>query len=412
MNAITRRANWEYAALHAAYWAGFSVYGGMTSFYLLAHGFSNWEIGVIAAAGSLFSLVTQPFLADFADRSRRFTIINCLQGTSLLLILLSGATIWMTGRSVSRMVTYILVLGVYNAAQPLVNATCFQFQKAGVPVNFGTPRAIGSLSFSLFSTLVGIAMEKWGEDTLAVNGTLLFVTLLLVALIIGREYRAALLRRDLAKAQDAGQGTSIPEEEIGLVKFVSRNGMFVVMCTGILFIYYGNSAMNTYLPQLTVAAGGTGGDTGLIFAVRTVLEVPTMVLFSRLYARFRCSSMIKVAALFYILWLLTQALSPNVTCLVLSQLLQPFAFSLLLPAMVHFINDTMTGGEAVKGQSLFTLMTTAGTILSSLIGGAIIDWFGAPAMGLTCVGFFIIGAAIIFATIHRIKGGPQDARTD
>ena len=71
--------------------------------------------------------------------------------------------------------------------------------------------------------------------------------------------------------------------------------------------------------------------------------------------------------------------------------------------MVHFIDEIMSEGEAVKGQSVFTMMVTITTMLSSLVGGAILDISGAKMLTLVSLLATAAGAVIIIATVDRIK---------
>ncbi len=53
---------------------------------------------------------------------------------------------------------------------------------------------------------------------------------------------------------------------------------------------------------------------------------------------------------------------------------QPAAFGIFLCRRWYvFIDEIMDKGEAVKGQSLYTIMTTVGTIFATLIGGKMLD---------------------------------------
>ena len=79
------------------------------------------------------------------------------------------------------------------------------------------------------------------------------------------------------------------------------------------------------------------------------------------------------------------------------------SFALFLPAMVHFIDEIMSKGEAVKGQALFTTMVTVTTVISSLAGGAILDMSGAKMLTLVATLATAAGAAVIIATVDKVK---------
>ena len=79
------------------------------------------------------------------------------------------------------------------------------------------------------------------------------------------------------------------------------------------------------------------------------------------------------------------------------------SFGLFLPAMVNFINEIMSRGEAVKGQAFFTTMVTVTSMVSSLIGGVILDISGAKMLTLVATAATALGAVIIIASVDRTK---------
>nr|MCR4712470.1 hypothetical protein [Clostridia bacterium] len=102
-----------------------------------------------------------------------------------------------------------------------------------------------------------------------------------------------------------------------------------------------------------------------------------------------------------VIWIGLCAAARSVLMLEIAQVMQLFGFALFLPAMVRFITENMEKGEAVKGQTLYVMVTTAAAIFASLLGGRILDIAGARALTLigTCVA--AAGAAIVILTVDR-----------
>ena len=111
----------------------------------------------------------------------------------------------------------------------------------------------------------------------------------------------------------------------------------------------------------------------------------------------------KVAAVGFTVKIALCWLANSVTMILLAQFVQLVSFALFLPAMVHFIDEIMSKGEAVKGQALFTTMITITTVISSLVGGAILDMSGAKMLTFIATIATAAGAVIIIATIDRVK---------
>jgi PPP family 3-phenylpropionic acid transporter len=71
--------------------------------------------------------------------------------------------------------------------------------------------------------------------------------------------------------------------------------------------------------------------------------------------------------------------------------------------MVHFIDEVISKGEAVKGQALFTTMVTVTTVFSSLAGGMILDFADAKMLtGIASVAT-AAGALIFILFTDKVK---------
>ena len=141
---------------------------------------------------------------------------------------------------------------------------------------------------------------------------------------------------------------------------------------------------------------------GRILSLMAALEIPTLVLFDQLHKKLSYPLMLKIASVGYTAKIAMCFAAQSVGMIFAAQVLQLVAFALFLPAMIHFINDIMSRGEAVKGQALFTTMVTITTVFSSLAGGWILDTGGAKMLTLTATLATAAGAAVIIAVVDRV----------
>ena len=186
--------------------------------------------------------------------------------------------------------------------------------------------------------------------------------------------------------------------------------MFMILCLGVLGLYYTNSVLNTYMAQIAENVGGDNGDIGRIFSVLALMEIPTMMLFDRINRKFKTRTLMKFSAVAFVFWILVCYMAENVTTLILAQFIQPFSFALFLPSIVRFIDDIMSRGEAVKGQTMFTTTTTLAAVFASLIGGVILDAAGPKMLTLTAACVTAVGAVIVVLSADRVKSHKQEKR--
>lgn len=118
--------------------------------------------------------------------------------------------------------------------------------------------------------------------------------------------------------------------------------------------------------------------------------------------KFSCELLLKVASVGFAVKIAMCYIATSVTMVYIAQFFQLISFGLFLPAMVNFIDEIMSKGEAVKGQAFFTTMVTVTSMISSLIGGVILDLSGAKMLTLVATVATALGALIIIASVDRI----------
>lgn len=397
---MNRLLNIEYGAIHANYWMIYGIVSSFASVFLLGRGYSNTEIGMILAVANVVAVVLQPLTADFADRSKRLSLSGIMQIMTVMMMLMTAALFALKGKSLALSVIFVLLIAWHTIIQPLIHSLNFKLEESGVHINFGVARSAGSLAYSVLMAFLGTLVERRGIEVLPVSNEIILTMMLLSLILTKRQY-------DKVKAanKETAPACAKPEEteEINLISFIRRNRMFFVANLGVIGLFFSNSVMNNYMMQIVTEVGGDSGDMGRILSVMAFLEIPTLLCFDFLRKKFTCQTMLKVGAIGFTVKIVLCHLAGSVTLIMAAQFFQLFAFGLFLPAMVHFIDEIMSKGEAVKGQSVFTMMITLTTIFSSLAGGAILDASGAKTLTLVAAVATALGAAVILAVIDRIK---------
>ncbi len=405
-----RRINVRYAGIHGTYWMYYGAIGSFASVFLLGRGYSNTEIGIILAVSNIFAVILQPIMGDLADRSKKLSFFGLMEMMTYLLMVLTAFLLILHKKSGLLMLVYVMAFGWMHVVQPFCNAMNRKLNETGVYVNFGMCRAVGSFTYSVMCFFLGSLVEKYGVNVLPLTGEVVLVLFLATIVITARSFKRVMAEKPGAGKEqgNTAEAHCREAEEINLVMFIRRNKMFLVLCSGVLGLYYTNSVLNTYMAQIAENVGGDSGDVGRIFSVLALLEIPTMVLFDRIRKRVRLSTLIKLSSVAFVFWVFFCFMAENVTALILAQLAQPFSFALFLPSMVRFIDDIMSKGEAVKGQTVFTTTTTLAAVFASFIGGIVLDAAGPKTLTLTATIVTAVGAAIVMVSANRVKSHRQE----
>ena len=378
----------------------FGVASSFCSAFMLSMGYTNSQIGIVLAAGSLASVLIQPVLADWADRSRKFHVIKVSGVVVIAMLVFEAAMCMLKQRSLVFSVIYVVILAFMYSAQPLFNATCAKLCQTGYQVNFGTARAIGSVAYALLVMVLGTFVEKRGMGVVKVTGIVMLFLLLFSIILTNRTFSAAVKERpENTDRSDAGPAA---EEDINLIQFIKRNGLFALLCLGVVVLYFQNNILNNYMLQILEAVGGDAEDMGRIFSFMAFIEIPGLVFFGKLRRRFGCRKLIVFSSFAFVAKLLAMYLAKSVAMVYFAQCFQLISFSLFLSGMVSFIDEIMDRGEAVKGQALFIASTTVAGMFSSVFGGLLLDKSGPSQMLLVCVITCAVGAITVSMLVRKI----------
>ena len=394
--------NAEYGGIHATYWMAYAVISSFASAYLLDRGYTNSEIGLILAVGSIVAVFLQPFMADFADRAKKISLIGITQVVTIFIMIMMLACFVMDKASIALSVIFVMMIAWHTALQPLFNSLTFKLEESGHKINFGVCRAMGSLGYSLLCAVLGTLAETFGTQILPLTGEVTLLMLLITLFLTQRHFKKACAMRDeldydQERVEVAAQVLE-PQEEINLIQFIKRNKLFLLVNIGVAGIFFSNSIFNSFMLQIVENVGGNSEDMGRILAVMAFLEIPPLFLFDRVHKKVSCKRLLQIGAICFTLKILCATIANSVFMVYVAQLFQLTSFGIFLPAMVCFIDEIMDKGEAVKGQALYTIVTTVATIFASLAGGVILDMSGASS--LLWISTIITGAgALLFCVV-------------
>lgn len=392
-NLLQFKINAEYALIQGLYWVLYCIILGFSSVYLLDKGYTNSQIGVILAVGFLASVILQQYVAALADRALGLTLptitILCvlLLGICCLGIILSGhISIFLT-------VVFILACIIEMLIQPLVNSLNFYLEKIPVKMNFGVARSMGSLLYSAASFFFGIAIKQTNPDILPFYALIVCGCIILLLAAVNYNYRHNI--------SPISPKSTRSFEKLQISGFIYQYSMFFIFLIGGLGLYFGHTLINNYLYQITVNVNGNSQDLGSLQAFSALLELPAMIFFATLQKRFGCRKLLQASAVFFIIKIVITLFATNIFLLYLSMVFQSLSFAVFIPGSVHYVNEVMLPNDAVKGQAFVTGMITIANLLSSLLGGILLDQSGVFTMLTIGTIVTIIGAGITIYSLQQ-----------
>ena len=375
----------------------FCVVTAYAAVYLQGIGCNNQELGLILAMGNVGGAVLSPALGALIDRNRKVrhaAVINVLLVVQVVLLVLLRVY---ARHDLLTAACYVL----YMTAMMPVNAVnldlCVRLERAKAPLDFGFARSMGSFSFVILSTLLGVLVAKWGFLTLP------FAGLGVVALqFIGNR----LIDRDLREAEAAvpGSETAVQVQSSGLIMFVKENRMFCLMLFGTIILFIPHNMDGNFLINEVRNLGGDTAIMGLVASFTAITEVPIMMFSSKLSKKWETVQYIRLALVFFTLKILAYALAPSIPWFFAARILQAPSYALYTVLIVRYADSVVDRKDSAKAQSLAFSMTTIGSVLASLIGGAMFDSVGVRTTMLTAAAISAVGTVVaLLGTMSRKK---------
>ena len=407
--------NIGYANIHMTYWMFYAVSNAFASAFLLSRGYTNAEIGIILAAASIIAIFLQPLMADISDRSKKISLIEVSQLSTFLLMILEASLFIFGHKSAALWTVFIMIVAWMTALQPLFNSMAFKLEESGVHINFGVCRSMGSLGYAVLCGILGILVERFGAGILPAAGELTLIALLITLFLVKKEFNKAVRKRNelehLSSSACLENNANMPEttglseekEEINIWRFIRDNRAFLILNMGVVGIFFSNAVLNAFMLQIVNGVGGTGSDMGIVLAVMAFLEMPPLIFFERIRKVFSCQTLLKVAAAGFVVKVGLIYIAKSMALIYFAHLFQTVGFGLFIPSMVAFTDEVMRKGEAVKGQALFTVMTTISSMVASVLGGIMLDAAGAKFMLLISTIVTACGAMIICFAAGKIR---------
>lgn len=340
---------------------------GFASVFLLEKNFENQSIGFILAAANILSVILQPTLGSFIDRLNQLTLKFVISSITVLTILLLAVLSFVSSFALLDALLYTLIVSLTLTLQPLINALAFEQINAGMAINYGLTRGVGSLSFGVTSFLLGQLLSRYNATILPIICLVLYSLLFFLILSFPN-----------VDAKNSSSTLSVhPVEDLfvqeNTLTFIKKYKRFGFLLVGIAFLFLFHTIVNTYLIQIVTSLGGDDSDFGVALMIATICELPAMLGFGYLQQKFKSGKMLIFAGIFFVIRSLAFLFSTSLWMLVIAQLLQGLAFAVYTPAISYYVNKLMSRFDKIKGQTFVVGAATLGSVFGSIIAGSLLD---------------------------------------
>ncbi len=384
----------RYALINITYFAAFCTVHAYAAVYLLAHGFSNTEVGILLAVANITSAVCQPLIAGIIDKpgwlsNRRFILIS-------VIVILVGSLVLMAVQNSKAIifVVYVLIYMIQFAYQPVMTALNFEYQKAGCSIQYGLARGLGSAGFAITSAFVGRAVEAKGVNLL------LIINVIVMAV-------SAVLIFTFRKPESVVPTEKEPDKDNGkahnnIMDFLRTYPAFALFLVGTVCFYFAHNMINDFMIQIIRNLGGGEAELGYSNFLQAILELPVMAMIGFVLKKISPAKLLLISGVAFFVKILILVFATNMVMMYVSQSFQLLAYAVFIPAAAYYVSQTMDELDQVKGQAYVTSMITVGGVFSNLVSGVILDHYGIRPMLITGTAVCALGVLIAFLAMLRL----------
>jgi len=399
---LNTRLTAHYAGIHACYWGSLAIISGFASVYLLYRGFTNSQIGIMMALANVLTVFLQPIVSSFADKTQKVSLNQMLFCLLAGMIVLFVLLVYAPDVIALVAVLFALIRILANVVVPLMDSLGFRMERHGVTVNYGIARAAGSVTYALLSAVIGLVVERYSEAMLPWLCVLVYGVMIVLVVLFH-------LPKNVEQRETVDKPAQKEKKEIassgGVIGFFRKYPGYLTMQLGFMFIAITHMTIFcTYYYQVIVYKGGDSAILGSVASLSAMLEIPVIASFGWLKQKIRCSSLLRVAAVFYSIKALAQWILPGVGGIYFAGVLQIFAYAIAASAMVYFVNSLMAPEDAVKGQGYAASATTIGSVIGSLLGGWVLDVADPQVLLMLCTVISTVGTVIVLIGMRRPEG--------
>ena len=349
-------------------------------FFLNSLGIPYSDIGLIIGISALLSSILQPLIGRQVD-IRHFSWQKLLVFLNIIVIISVLSMFLLQNVWCSLMFSVMII--VSGVMYPFINYSPFYYENHGVETNFGVARGFGSLSFSIFASVIGFMLTDFNVMIIPLFS---LVSAILMIIVI---YWLPYYGYDSRTKNNTSFKNNI------LTKYPLFTIILIVMTLMMTF----QNIFECYLINIIENIGGNISNVGISNSLASVLELPVMFLFIKILNKVSAKNLIILSSFFYIVRSLIIFFAQNPFDIYVAQVLQIVTYALIAPASVHLTTEIVDEEDQYEAQAFLGATITIGLIFANFIGGNILQLYDVNILLIVLVALTVLGSIFAFSTL-------------
>ena len=348
--------------------------------FLLYRGVSNTQIGLVTGIGCVSSIFLSPWLTGLLGRSPRLNVRDVLGGVYLFMAAVFILLAYMPMPAVAVMAGYTVIYCLYMGTYSFLQVMASDYTAAGMDINFGLARGLGSASWAIAALLLGMAVDATSP---AVTGAAFMAATAVMVLL-------------MRKMPVAPSQTGSEEKGGSAIAVLKDYPVFFMILLGFTLCKVGMTPLLTYLPNIMTNLGGSTGMFGVAIFVMALSETPVMAMAGRWMEKMDILTLTVIGGIAYVARNFIICFATSVPMLMVGMIFQGFSYGLLTVVAAYYAMYRLKGSDQAMGQTMTTVMTNGfGSTIGNVAGGVLQDTLGINSMYIFACGMTVLGALVI-----------------
>lgn len=365
-----------YSCVQAPFWMSLCIFSGFCAVYLQSLGYSNAELGIVLACGTLLGSLLGPWLSSAIDQSTEDRVtastvmppVLAAEAAALIVLMLLPA------KGIVTSAAYAMFIGLSTSVNSLNLRLYTDGLYSGYQIDYGISRSMGSAGYVVTSFIAGLLCEHISPRIVPAAGLVICIA----QYISFRRYSRYLKEEfpgtgnSSEDSGDTANGTS-GREALPMWKFLLSNKRFCMILAGTVLMFFAHNTLCNFFINVVRNVGGSTSDMGMLNGLMALFETPVIFFYSRLTRRWKTSSILRFAFLMFTVKAAALAAAASVGQIAAALLLQAPSFGLYTGGIVVYVNHTIAHEDSGKAQSLAFTMTMLSNVFASTISGHLYD---------------------------------------
>ena len=390
---LALRAKISYMLSHGLFWCTYCISWSYTACFLTSKGYSSFAVGLVTGLGAISSVILQPVTAALAGK---ISYLNDKRNAIILKIIsLVTAVLIMAGfpGGLSIAVLFTVLTAIDASIPSILSTLATSYINSGRYLNYGAARGCGSLTYSVFSLILGILVSRAGTDILMI--LYIFFGILCIMAIAAFPAKG--------KETDSNSVSNKPGKPLGSQEgtgFLARYPYIISFFAASILLFIGHNIYNIFLINIVNRAGGDSVNLGIALAISACVEIPAMACFVRIENKIPVEKLMIISSIIFTLKAFAATFATSVPAVYIVSFMQIGAFAIFTPGSVYFICKHLSPSDNSLGQALLGSCTLGlGGTLGNILGGFIIDRAGITAALVAAAVLSAFGAILIAASM-------------